>query len=146
MFNIAFDAQRRVVWNFFSGVFTVDDIALMDQAAPAVLDAAGEVDCVFDFLGVTAVSVTKEDIMRRGQRPQSGLVKRRVVITQNSEVLKLAWLFGASQLGTGSVPPDIVPSNEEALRKLGLSAIDLKSMNIGGLAPPQRQGKAGLGQ
>ena len=130
MFTIAVDQRRAVLWNAFSGVFTREDLAAMDEVGLVLLEAEGPLNCVFDFSAVEGTEISLAHIAVRGQRPRHEATLRRVIVATHPDILKLADAFAAAQALTGSPPPAVVRTVEEARQVLGVDGLRLRPVDI----------------
>ena len=130
MFNIAFDRRQKVVLVRFSGRFTADDLAGLDDIARVIIEAEDPMDVIFDFSAAEAVDLTRDAIVRRGQQPQLQPGQRRAIVAPTAAKFELAKLFAQSQSAAGSTPPLVTRSLDEALRGFGRTALETHPIEI----------------
>ena len=133
MFEIAYDHGHRVVWASFSGFFTRGDLAVLDEVGRVVTEAAGPLDSVFEFSSVQGNEVRTDDMIQRGQQLRLAADKRRIIVGTQPALLRLAQVFVATQVMTGSTQPSVVHTAAEARGLLGLETLELKVVALDAL-------------
>ena len=107
MFTLAFDRHHRILLARVSGVVGSGDVVAMDDAIQRFAAHHGPAHDVMDF---TAVSTVAVPIGKLVPPPADGSGYQRIVVA-NGRLVELA--------RTGAPASVIVPSIDEALRKLG---------------------------
>lgn len=107
MFTLAFDHRHRILLARVSGVVGSGDVAAMDAAMQRFAVRHGPTHDLIDF---TAVSTVAVPIGKLIHPPANGSGYSRIVVA-NGRLVELA--------RTGAPQSVIVPSLDEALRRLG---------------------------
>jgi len=97
----------------FTGVFSSEDVAALDQAVIEFTARHGPVHGLLDFTGLEATSMPMSKLLRRGYK--------RVFVVTETQGQEMAREFASEQATAGSEAPRIVSTVAEAYRLLGLS-------------------------
>ena len=106
MFTLAFDRRHRILLTRVSGVVGSGDVTAMDDAIQRFTTRHGPTHGLMDFTGVSTVAVPIGKLVP----PANGSGYKRIFVA-NGRLVDLA--------RTGAPASVIVPSIDEALRRLG---------------------------
>ncbi len=105
----------------FTGVFSSEDVAALDQAVIEFTARHGPVHGLLDFTGLEATSMPMSKLLRRAQQPPISPGYKRVFVVTETQGQEMAREFASEQATAGSEAPRIVSTVAEAYRLLGLS-------------------------
>jgi hypothetical protein len=121
MFTLLFDAREKVMLTRYSGVFSADDIASLDQYVAGFIAREGiYVRNIFDFTAVEAVAISRPRLLERGRKPRTNPGQDRVVVAPQQYTYELFRDYARAQLDIGNGTMMVVQRFEEALRLLRL--------------------------
>jgi len=105
----------------FTGVFSSEDVAALDQAVIEFTARHGPVHGLLDFTGLEATSVPMSKLLKRAQQPPISPGHKRVFVVSEAQGQEAAREFASQQVLAGADRPQIVATLAEAYRLLGLS-------------------------
>jgi hypothetical protein len=120
VFTLSYDRRHNVLMARFSGVFSSQDIAELDQAVIAFTAREGPVHGLIDFSELEAVTVPLSKLLQRGQQPPISPGHKRVMVVPGPQGREFASTFADQQVAAGSGGITIVSTLEEAYRLLHL--------------------------
>ena len=121
MFMLAFDRENQVLLVRFSGVFSSEDVAGLDQAVLSLIAREGPADAIVDFSPIEAWAFPMTKLIQRAQQPPMSKGHRRVYVTARPEFAEAMLAFATEQRLAGADSPSIVSTFDEALRELTLA-------------------------
>jgi hypothetical protein len=121
VFALLFDAREKVTLTRYSGVFSPDDIASLDEYVAGFIAREGiYVRNIFDFTGVEAFGVSRPGLLERGRKLRTNPGQDRVVVAPQQYTYELFRDHAQAQLDIGNGTMMVVQRFEEALRMLRL--------------------------
>jgi hypothetical protein len=125
VFDIEICDARQVVLVLFRGQLGEDDFKGLDALAAEVRGRA-EFDCVYDFTAVERIDLATDFVAQRGELPQTYKNRQRFYVVPQDDLKLLVRLYAAYQTSKGWRTPEIVPTLDEALGKLGVTRSDFR--------------------
>lgn len=121
MFALLYDAREKVMLTRYSGVFSPDDIASLDEYVAAFIAREGSyVRNIFDFTNLEAFGISRLRLVERGRKLRTNPGQDRVVVAPQHYIFGLFRDYAQAQLDIGNGTMMVVEWFEEALRLLRL--------------------------
>lgn len=120
MFTLSFEPREKVLLARQSGVFSSEDISMLDTNTVALVAQEGYFRSIFDYTDLTIVAIPRSKLMERGKKARMNPGKDRVIVAPQQEIYELYFEYAQGQLAIGNGEMKLARTLNEALDILGL--------------------------
>jgi hypothetical protein len=130
MFTLFFESREKVLLVRYSGVFTSEDISMLDAATVGIVAQEGYVRSIFDCTDVRIVAISRSRLSERARKLRMNPGKDRVTVAPQQEIYELFRDYAQAQLDFGNGELMVVRTLGEALEMLRLRNPDFQPIAV----------------
>lgn len=130
MFTLFFESREKVLLVRYSGVFTSEDISMLDAVTVGIVAQEGYVRSIFDCTDVRIVAISRSSLSERARKLRMNPGKDRVTVAPQQEIYELFRDYAQAQLDFGNGELMVVRTLGEALEMLRLSNPDFQPIAV----------------